>query len=1021
MSDSERFTDFLRDGLSSPKSRPRARAARGPDDSQRRLICPECQIPLTEEDRSAHMISVHDYVAVSGASLPLATALSLLWDRVFSTADVESHDRLLRHLAGSKDGENGDAYAAALEAELSHRLASPNFAKASRLAVLIRNLREANPAHEDFWPLVAADNIHIRRIGRELLMPDVAEALADTKITASDARAAIDQLCPVDDVWEKVQVCKRLRALGASRDACKDCLNHLCAERPVICPECHEAVAGTQLDTHLRQEHGAYQFRGERLQPDAIIPRLLAAVCNENSDPEAWEALESLAQDEYGAQANQFLAVRVSQELDTHRSGRRGRAIEAVAEVVAASPNGLTLAALLAASHEQVARQLALQVVIRTPPPLPPTLLTAMESLLQRKRAPKELQIAAAAALLRSTDLDGTEASAVVGALIRRSSRSRALERLRQLEEQIGPAGALREHFTAIENEMEMICPRCQTALKRPEMARHLWSEHRLVLDGRRAQPPWRAIKEWIKAYRRGGNAELLVRCRTLGQHLHPEQGLERVNRLILASRIHDVEAREMVWARARQEGSSLCPKCFTRVPISTDTVPPPLNESHGRLSARGFSVEISERGLVPRLSLDLPDSTIYRGREPGRWLTRKGATLLFAGLPVLAGLGLAFGLQLLSFEHPWPVVATVLLGLLMYLAVRLRWRYGTKASDRAIDFAWSRLVPHLHAKGFWLDDAGFLAGLAASCVDRGRPQLRARSLQRVVRLTDDAVARGACSANYLVPLLQLEASDAPRLGDDPLPLLVTQIGRCFEGERPLSLAQYLLEDKRSTWRTKAQLARLRVLLCNKAFEAGLEVGDLLAACSLAPALDEVLDVESPGRLAQLRVLWSLRASRPWDRWGRAVTVFELAADSEQGQQWLTKYPDLLLVDEKSPPIIACGRGLYFKNILFAAAPRSIDNKARIEEVGVSYELTIDEHRFRQAHDAASLASRLKSWFHHFFRELQPKAVEALSWTAPGKEKTLYFQEAVPCPRCRRFVLPRLGDVGVLLMGDNER
>ena len=962
------------------------------------------------------MIAVHGYLAVSGTSLPLPTALACLWDRVFNTADSESHARLQRLLANSPVGkdEHG-AYSAALEKELLGRLKSRSFAKKRQSALFIQNLRQVTQNHDAYWPLVKSTDIHVRRIIREILLPDVAAQLADGRTTGREARSQVEKLCPVDDIWEKVQVCQRLLKLGASRPACKECLNELRAERPVACPECSAAVPGSQLETHLRQAHRIYQFRSVRRSQHETIAVLLRAICDVKPEYEAWETLEGLAQDEYGSQAPSFLAIRISQELATLREEKQTSAHEAVADLVAASANGPQIAAIWASSQEPATRRLALNLIARLPPPLTSQLVAAVQPLLARKRAPKEQQIAAAIALLHTTGLEGSDASRVVGSLIANCSRSRALDRLRTLEEQVGACAVVREFFASIENEMEMVCPRCQISLKRPDMARHLWFEHELILDGQHIHSPWRAIREWIKSYRRRGNAELLVRCRMLGQHLDPDGGLERVNRFVLAYRVDDVEARQMLGARARQEGASLCPRCYALILAHRESVPAPLNESHGRLSSRGFSAEVSENGLVPKLGIDTPDAVLYRGREPGRWLTRQTATLLLSGLPVIAGLCLALALPLLNVQLPWLVGLSIALGLAVYLVIALHWRYQAQPIERALDFAWTGLAPRLHSKEFWSDDAAFLASLAASSLKRGQPLLRSRALQRTIRVTDDAVARGQCSAELLAPLLRLQATDATQLGDDPVPDVATHIGRCFEGERPLLLAERLLDDTTASWRTPANDARLRVLLCDRAFEAGLEVTDLLAAGNLSPALGVLLETASTDRLAILRLLWSLRPRRPWDRWAQAVTAFELAAAPDRGEAYFDKYPHLLMVDETPPQIVLCDRGVVFRNLLFNSMPRVIEAKARREEDGISYELVVDDHRFRMEADTGHLAQRLKTWCHFFFGEFLPQIEDVMTWKAPGKCKTLYFEEPVPCPECRRLVLPKVGDVGVLV------
>src|SRR5262245_14067329 len=284
MSDSGWITDLLRSSLSGSLS-PAGAKPGGSNSGERRVYCSECQTHLLEKDRAANMIAVHGYLAVSGASLPLPTALACLWERVFNTGDAESHERLRRLLTGLGNGPDGrTAYAVGLEKELLNRLRSKFFASKRRVALLIQNLRQANRDHQDFWPLVKAEGVHVRRLGREIVLPDVAAELSDPHTASNAVRTQIEKLCPIDDIWEKVQVCRRLPNLGAWRPACKQCLSELRAERPVACPECSTPVPGSQLDAHLRQVHHIYQFRGVRRSQYETIALLLRAVCDSKPD-----------------------------------------------------------------------------------------------------------------------------------------------------------------------------------------------------------------------------------------------------------------------------------------------------------------------------------------------------------------------------------------------------------------------------------------------------------------------------------------------------------------------------------------------------------------------------------------------------------------------------------------------------------------------------------------------------------------------------------------------------------------
>src|SRR5262249_49097745 len=149
-------------------------------------------------------------------------------------------------------------------------------------------------------------------------------------------------------------------------------------------------------------------------------------------------------------------------------------------------------------------------------------------------------------------------------------------------------------------------------------------------------------IESWVRDFRRSNQPELLERCRDLARRVDPVDGMPRLQRLLLKRGIDDPEARRTVLHQASLLQATLCPRCYGLVPTMAQIQPRPLNESHGRLSLAGYCVELSELGLVPQLLVEMPESVVYRGREPGHWLTRRGATLLLAGPLVLSALVLA-------------------------------------------------------------------------------------------------------------------------------------------------------------------------------------------------------------------------------------------------------------------------------------------------------------------------------------------------------------------------------------------
>src|SRR5262249_9125732 len=195
-------------------------------------------------------------------------------------------------------------------------------------------------------------------------------------------------------------------------------------------------------------------------------------------------------------------------------------------------------------------------------------------------------------------------------------------------------------------------------------------------------------------------------------------------------------------------------------------------------------------------------------------------------------------------------------------------------------------------------------------------------------------------------------------------------------------------------------------------FEAGMEVRDLLEASRAVPPLGDVLLSHDPDELSRLRLLWSLRPGRPWDRWSDASTVFDLAADVQASRPLLDRHPDVLLADLQDPEVLLGGGGLVFQNGLFAAPPRLIEVRGRRNFEGVEYELVVGELRLRYVTDPSPLVHRLERWFRYHFADFLPQVAAVYNWVAPGQAPQVQLEEAVRCTECRRLVVPRVGALG---------
>jgi hypothetical protein len=341
-------------------------------------------------------------------------------------------------------------------------------------------------------------------------------------------------------------------------------------------------------------------------------------------------------------------------------------------------------------------------------------------------------------------------------------------------------------------------------------------------------------------------------------------------------------------------------------------------------------------------------------------------------------------------------------------------------SAARMTEYAWKLLAPQLHDGRFVPDDSAFLAGLALASRGREGEEL----LPGLLRWTEKAVAAGEAPPGHLAALRRRLVEDAVARGADGVRLVTDLLTRCFEGRLALAFAEHLLDDWRCDWWTPANLARLRVLLCDRAFEAGFEVQNLLDAGRTAPALGAVLRTDEPHGLAALRLLWSLRPARPWDRCGPVTTVFELAGGGPERAALLEEQPDVLLVQEEpdwlvvgdggkgvmGPARILLGaQGVALQEIWFTEPPRVVEVLTK----SIGYELVLGRQHFRSPDDLEPLALRMERWFRYAFNDFLPATAAVPGWQSPDRAALLRAWGAVPCPECRREVLARVGEIGI--------
>jgi hypothetical protein len=497
------------------------------------------------------------------------------------------------------------------------------------------------------------------------------------------------------------------------------------------------------------------------------------------------------------------------------------------------------------------------------------------------------------------------------------------------------------------------------------------------------------------------------------------------VHRLLLSTGMSNEEAQANLTQQAESRRASLCPHCYAMVQHESDVLPQPLNISRGRITSHGYAVQVSDRDIFTHLYVATPNEVIHSGKEPGLGLTLRGAILLLVGPLVFASLLIALLMPPHLVAPLTPVALLLLAALALYLRLRSQ-RSAFDPTDRAIDNAWEYLVPELQLARSAGDEADFIARLAVTSIGLGTPKVREPWLERTSKATLERVTRGDRSTEDLTALRCLEMDDAVRLSRDPLPILAREVGLTLTGVLPLQYAEHLLEAWPDSARDRGQRARLRILVCARAFESGLEARDVQQLGRLSPALGEICASEDLPGLSRLRWVWESRSKRPWQKQGSATTVFDLARYPALGGQYLAARADLLLFQpmsagsgrESGAPILICERGIVYRNIVIDDPETTI--AARPARKGSGYDLIIGKKRLHFGRKPALLESRLEGWVRFLFRELLPGAAKLVDAGSPARLRKFRKQKTIQCPECGHSFMALRGDVGLLTDAEAE-
>ncbi|HEV8058273.1 MAG TPA: hypothetical protein VGP68_00240 [Gemmataceae bacterium] len=735
------------------------------------------------------------------------------------------------------------------------------------------------------------------------------------------------------------------------------------------------------------------------------VDTLLRESCGPVPSSAAWDGLVHFLSAHFPADAHAVLALRVSGFLEGLDTRDRLPTLDTLAIFIRTSPWRQSLLHLFADSKSVIGRALALLIAMPedfgelADRPL-------LRSLLVLGALPAKIQAAALAHIIATFGAT-KDVEDLLDAYLQVRSVSRRRRRLNRLNKLLPDSDFLADRIRQLEGEIQIACPRCQARLGRPAMIRHLLTKHGLVLQGKRVRNAWRIVDQWLTNYRQTRDKQWLGRAFDLVAQLEDPIGPRHLQQHMVLQKVakNAMLRRLLIAARANQ--TALCPFCYAQASVPVSRMLEPVPQSHGLLSRQGYRVHVQDNRPVPHLVIETPEGMIFSGREPGRWFTRQGIILLAAcPLALLAVLLACVGAPTI------PIIAALVLAGAAYGWSWVRELQTADAPHRAIDEAWTTLCPRLLARGPRAADAEFLAALALASVGMGSPERRAYWLDQFRQERSQALAGGLAPCTHLACLTRLTIADAASQEVDLASLTASALNRCWKAQMPLSFAQQLLDDWRTALWTRGAMARLRILLFDQAFAEGWEISSLGRLRREAPALAAVLELDDRKRTAELRWLWSSRASAPWLNIGPSHTCFELAQHGPANHPLFEKHPDLLFVETQQDGLIVCSSGVYWQHLHFPETPRQVRITERISDDRRSYTLYVAGESVHVRYDPSALVERLDRWLTYLRDDFQVRAKQARKWRSPEGTEFLPPGELAVCPECHNHFVGVNGQLG---------
>ena len=615
--------------------------------------------------------------------------------------------------------------------------------------------------------------------------------------------------------------------------------------------------------------------------------------------------------------------------------------------------------------------------------------------------------------MIRSLPGDSPFVERVVEALRAPGGPGPRLARLRRLAALIPPPAALSRALAELDTGATAPCPRCGARLDPDELVKHLWERHRLLLESGRVREPWDVIGQWVADFARTNNPTSSTGRSSWPRPSTRPTGLSRVHRLLLIGGSDDEEAHDLLRAEAAEKNASLCPNCYALVPLPTRATPTPVLVASGRVDGGGFRVELTDRYVFHMLRADTPEVAVFAGPEPGHALTRRGAVLLFL-VPLVAGRGrVRRPAAACSACGPVaPVTGVLFAGLMAYIGGAGR-RGANPATDRAVDHAWTLLVPRMLQVEGRRADAAFLAGLAVASRGRGDPEAREEQLRQAI----GKLRQTPVGIPYVTPLSVLKIAD---LGDeaDDLPVIAERDRRELRrgtAARPCRDAGEGAARRPGGPDPAGPLARADVGPGVRGRAGGRGPADDRAGVPGPRGGLRQRGPRRPGPAAAAVALPpapALAADRLGDGRLRPGPLPEAGGELSQAAARPVAVPGLRRGRTGRPRSWCARRGSSTGTRSSPGPNPAIRVRARSLVRGGGYELTIDEQVYKFREDPTLSARRLKGWALFLFKEFLPRARLLTRRQSPQGDRLLR-QKVTSCPECRKAFLGLAGEIGL--------